>query len=24
VNFLVFKGEYITGTVIRVDGGMGM
>ncbi len=24
VNFLVFKGKYITGTVIRVDGGMGM
>jgi NAD(P)-dependent dehydrogenase (short-subunit alcohol dehydrogenase family) len=24
VNFLVFKGEYITGTVLRVDGGLGM
>jgi len=24
VNFLVFKGEYITGTVIRVDGGLAM
>jgi len=24
VNFLVFKGEYITGAVIRVDGGLGM
>jgi 3-oxoacyl-[acyl-carrier protein] reductase len=24
VNFLVFKGEYITGSVIRVDGGLGM
>jgi 3-oxoacyl-[acyl-carrier protein] reductase len=24
VNFLVFKGDYITGNVIRVDGGMGM
>jgi 3-oxoacyl-[acyl-carrier protein] reductase len=24
VNFLVSKGEYITGTVIRVDGGLAM
>lgn len=24
VNFLVFKGEYITGTVLRVDGGLAM
>ncbi len=24
VNFLVFKGEYITGTIIRVDGGLAM
>lgn len=24
VNYLVFKGEYITGTVIRVDGGLAM
>jgi NAD(P)-dependent dehydrogenase (short-subunit alcohol dehydrogenase family) len=24
VNFLVFKGDYITGTVIRVDGGLAM
>jgi 3-oxoacyl-[acyl-carrier protein] reductase len=24
VNFLVFKGEYITGTVVRVDGGLAM
>jgi 3-oxoacyl-[acyl-carrier protein] reductase len=24
VNFLVFRGEYITGSVIRVDGGLGM
>ncbi len=24
VNFLVFKGQYITGTVIRVDGGLAM
>ena len=24
VNFLVFKGEYITGAVIRVDGGLAM
>ncbi len=24
VNFLVFKGDYITGTVLRVDGGLAM
>lgn len=24
VNFLVFKGEYITGAIFRVDGGLGM
>jgi 3-oxoacyl-[acyl-carrier protein] reductase len=24
VNFLIFKGQYITGTVIRVDGGLAM
>jgi len=24
VSFLVYKGSYITGSVIRVDGGMGM
>jgi 3-oxoacyl-[acyl-carrier protein] reductase len=24
VNFLVFKGDYVTGTVIRVDGGLAM
>jgi 3-oxoacyl-[acyl-carrier protein] reductase len=24
VNFLVFKGEYITGTIVRVDGGLAM
>ncbi|MCK9364344.1 MAG: 3-oxoacyl-ACP reductase FabG [Syntrophales bacterium] len=24
VNYLVFKGEYVTGTVIRVDGGLAM
>jgi len=24
VNFLVFKGAYITGCVIRVDGGLAM
>jgi 3-oxoacyl-[acyl-carrier protein] reductase len=24
VSFLAFKGSYITGAVIRVDGGMGM
>jgi 3-oxoacyl-[acyl-carrier protein] reductase len=24
VNFLVFKGDYVTGSVIRVDGGLGM
>ncbi len=24
INFLVFKGQYITGTVMRVDGGMAM
>ena len=24
VNFLVLKGDYITGTVIRVDGGLAM
>ena len=24
VNFLVFKGRYITGTAIRVDGGLAM
>ena len=24
VNFLVLKGDYITGTVIRIDGGLGI
>jgi 3-oxoacyl-[acyl-carrier protein] reductase len=24
VNFLVFKGEYVTGAIIRVDGGLGI
>ena len=24
VSFLAFKGSYITGEIIRVDGGMGM